>query len=75
MKCKHVVQVNFAFGKFKKDELVPVALDANGEVLDKFWRARLKDAEYDNCCVLVKGCLGTACNFNTKSMPAKKAGK
>jgi len=43
---------------------VAVQTDENGVPLEKFWRNRLKDAEFDNCVEVVK-----------PSKSAKKEGK
>lgn len=35
------------------DGTITVKTDENGVIYDKFWRKRLKDAQYDNCVEVV----------------------
>ena len=37
-----------------KGDVVSVQVDSRGVPLERFWRRRFKDAEIDNCLVVVK---------------------
>lgn len=39
-------------GKFLKDSVIEIE-DIDGVPLDRFWRARLKDSEIDNCIEII----------------------
>ena len=41
-------------GNRQADSTVRVKVDANGTPIDRFWRRRLKDAEHDGCCEIIK---------------------
>lgn len=41
-------------GLYQAGDLVKLPIDVDGAPLDPFWRRRLKDAEQDGCCELVK---------------------
>ncbi len=43
------VKINKDIGAYKVGEVVFLATDKHGLPLDRFMRARLKDAEIDNC--------------------------
>lgn len=73
MKCKHVIRIEKSFGRYTEGQLVHIALDAKKQVTDRFWRARLADAEYDGSCVLLEDCLGSDCRFKTAEVKKKKA--
>ena len=51
------VKINKPFGRYSIGTIVPVKVDANRipmGSLGQFWRRRLKDAETDGCCEVVK---------------------
>lgn len=39
---------------YKKGDIVGINVDSNDIPIDPFWRQRLKDAQQDNCCELIK---------------------
>ncbi len=41
-------------GSYPADTTVEVLVDHEGTPLDYFWRRRLRDAETDKCCEIVK---------------------
>lgn len=41
-------------GDYKAGDLIKVPADGDGAPFDSFWRRRLKDAEQDGCCEIVK---------------------
>ena len=43
------IKVNKSLGHYKAGEIVSLAVDKDGLPLDRFMRARLQDAEIDNC--------------------------
>jgi hypothetical protein len=47
------IKINKDFLNYKKGQLINVEVDSSGIVLEKYWRSRLKDSHYDNCCELV----------------------
>ena len=48
------IKVNKQFGDHKPGTIVDVDCDETGIPLNHIWRRRLKDAETDNCCEIVK---------------------
>jgi len=48
------IKLNRDIGGHKADQIVSVPADQKGAPLDRWWRARLKDSELDNCCEIVK---------------------
>lgn len=48
MKC------NQNLGRFKEGQVVQIQANDKGVPVDKFWRNRLRDAEVDGCCEIVK---------------------
>jgi hypothetical protein len=48
------VKVNLPIRGFVVGQEVRVAVDREGTPLDATWRRRLRDAETDNCCEVVK---------------------
>lgn len=48
------IKLNRIMGTLRKGLIVNVESDKNGNPIDVFWRRRLKDAEIDNCCEIVK---------------------
>jgi hypothetical protein len=48
------IKVNKPIGEHKIGSIVDVAADDEGTPLDLHWRRRLKDAEFDSCCEVVK---------------------
>jgi len=54
MKTKKLrIESDFVSG-YKKGDVVDIYVDSNDIPTDPFWRQRLKDAQQDNCCELVK---------------------
>lgn len=52
---KHInIKINGTIPGHYKDQIISIATDDKGTPLDEFWRRRLKDAERDNCCEIVK---------------------
>jgi hypothetical protein len=47
------IKLNTDLNGFKMGRVINVDTDASGTVVDKFWRARLKDSEIDNCVEVV----------------------
>lgn len=39
---------------YKKGDIVDISVNTNDIPTDPFWRQRLKDAQQDNCCELIK---------------------
>ncbi|MCW8929392.1 MAG: hypothetical protein OQL19_04025 [Gammaproteobacteria bacterium] len=52
--------------QFTQGKIIKVSTDSAGTPLNAYWRARLKDAEVDNCCEVVKT------SSNTKTKKSKK---
>lgn len=48
------IKVNKQFGDHKPGTIIDVDCDENEIPLNHIWRRRLKDAEIDNCCEIVK---------------------
>lgn len=48
------IKINGTIVGYKVDQVINVAADKHGTPLDQFWRRRLKDAEIDHCCEVVK---------------------
>lgn len=48
------IKVNTNLGEIEAGSVIEVLADESGTPLEKYWRRRLKDAEVDNCCELVK---------------------
>lgn len=48
------IHINKTFGPYKEGQTVRVECDAEGVPKDQYWRRRLKDAQHDGCCEVVK---------------------
>lgn len=54
MKTKKLkINSDFVSG-YKKGDVVGIDVDSNDIPINPFWRQRLKDAQQDNCCELIK---------------------
>lgn len=62
------IEIDMDFGPYKKGQIIPVKAD-EGIPLNKYWRDRLRDAKYDNCCHIVKE--ETPTKKEAKSKPKK----
>lgn len=52
---KHMkLKLNRDISGHKKGTVLTIKADKKGLPLDRYWRARLKDSELDNCCEIVK---------------------
>jgi hypothetical protein len=60
------LKVNFDVFNHKSGDIINVKCDEKGEVIDKFWRDRLKDSEKDNCVEIVKGAQSNAKSKDTQ---------
>jgi hypothetical protein len=47
------LKINKTFLNYKEGQIINLQTDNNGNVLDRFWRNRIKDSQYDNCCEIV----------------------
>ena len=47
------LRINQVVGQYREGDEVKVR-SKNGVPLDKFWRDRIKDSEYDNCVTVLK---------------------
>lgn len=54
MKLKLNQNLSTPKGKLNKDSIINVECDENSIPLNRFWRNRLKDSEFDNCVEIVK---------------------
>ncbi len=48
------IKVNGTIPGYAKGQVFSVAADDEGTPMDQLWRRRLKDAETDKCCEIVK---------------------
>ncbi len=52
---KHLkVKINGTIVGYSVGQVISIVADDNETPFDEFWRRRLKDAEIDNCCEIVK---------------------
>ena len=56
------IKLNIDLGKYRKDTVVNIDVDSNNIPTDKYWRARLKDSEKDNCIEVVQEQIKTKSN-------------
>lgn len=47
------LKINKNFLNYKDGQIISLHTDSNGNILDSFWRARLKDSLYDQCCEII----------------------
>lgn len=47
------IKLNTDLGGLQKGRIINVKTDAEGTIIDAFWRARFKDSKIDNCIEVV----------------------
>ncbi len=47
------IKINVTMGRHKAGTIIEVQ-DMNGKPIENFWRRRLRDSVFDNCCEIVK---------------------
>jgi len=55
------IKLNTNLGEFKKGLVLNIKVDKDNIPIDKYWRARLKDSQKDNCIEVLQE------NIKTKS--------
>ena len=58
------LKINKPTGGHAKGAVLTLKAHPDGQPIDRFWRARLKDSELDKCCQIVK-------NNKRKKSPTK----
>lgn len=48
------IKINVDLGKYKKGTSINIEVDSNNIPIDKYWRARLKDAAIDGCIEVIE---------------------
>lgn len=48
------VKILKSFGAYNEGDGITLLCDGEGTPIDQYWRRRLKDAEADGCCEVVK---------------------
>lgn len=73
MKIRLNQNLSTPFGKFKKDEIINIEIDADGVATQKFWRNRIADSVIDNCVTIVAE--EKSLDINTTNVEAASGGE